>query len=443
MSNIKKIVESIPFERIAFADQTREYRYKDLLDIFSKNKQILNSLRGASVVINGRDRIEFALLLFLLDGIVDRILFLPPDIDIKLYDKYYNEAKIGYEVFLKDEVLNYNVINREYQSIENEFITKWIIPTSGTTNIPKLVVHNLRTLTQTTKKDIELGKKFKWGLVFDIYRFSGIQVFLQSLFSGSTLIITEAKHNMSEIIDILLNNKCNALSATPSFWRKMLMMKESSCLKLKRITLGGEISDDNILNALKNRYPNAKISHIYASTEAGVGFSVTDGKGGFPIEYINNGYENIKMKILNDILWILPNTKGQKYLLDNDLYSNDGYINTGDKVEIKDKRVYFLGRDSGAINVGGNKVQPEEVELCLLSLDVVVAAHVYAIQNPMMGSLVCADIVLSDSSLDKKDIKNLILKSCREKLEGFKVPAILKFVQELEVTHSGKLNRGK
>jgi acyl-coenzyme A synthetase/AMP-(fatty) acid ligase len=220
------------------------------------------------------------------------------------------------------------------------------------------------------------------------------------------------------------------------------MTKEANGLQLERITLGGEISDDNILQALKYKYPQAKISHIYASTEVGVGFSVTDGKAGFPQTYLSSAVDSIKMKIDKDgLLWIAPKNKGQKYLSHDKMYDSDGYINTGDLVELKNDRVYFLGRDSGAINVGGNKVQPEEVETRLLSTGLLSAAYVYAMKNPMMGSLVCADVVLKNENEDKKEVKAQILKHCRDNMEGFKVPAIIKFVKELQTTQSGKLKR--
>ena len=121
--------------------------------------------------------------------------------------------------------------------------------------------------------------------------------------------------------------------------------------------------------------------------------------------------------------------------------SGDSQRLIGDRVEIKGDRVYFLGRDSGAINVGGNKVQPEEVENVLVNSNHVHAAFVYAKKSPMMGSIACADIVLSDNTVDTKIAKSEILKFCREKLENFKVPAIVKFVDELNTTHSGKLKR--
>ena len=39
--------------------------------------------------------------------------------------------------------------------------------------------------------------------------------------------------------------------------------------------------------------------------------------------------------------------------------SNDGWIDTGDSVEVKNDRVLFRGREDGVINVGGDKVYPE------------------------------------------------------------------------------------
>jgi len=443
MTNIQQSIEAIPPSRVALVDEKHQYTYQALQELRLSNRETIERLKGSAVVINGRPRLEFALLLSLLDAEVESILFLPQDIETALHEKYYQEAHIHYEVYLENNLLKYHSIHP--YALENKastYETRWIIPTSGTTNIPKLVAHSFQSLTKSTKSNIELGGTFRWGLVFDIYRFSGIQVFLQSLLAGSTLIITDPEQSMSQMLTLLVEKQCNALSATPSFWRKVLMTKEAEHLQIQRVTLGGEISDNNILQALKQKYPHAKISHIYASTEVGVGFSVTDGKEGFPKTYLDGGLENIRMKIDTDgLLWISPSDRGQQYISQDKMYDSEGYINTGDLVEEREGRIYFLGRDSGAINVGGNKVQPEEVERVLLTSDMVSAAYVYAMKNPMMGSLVCADVVLNDTITDKKEAKSYILQYCRENLENFKVPAILKFVQELQTTQSGKLQR--
>ncbi len=443
MSNIQEIIKSIPKDRLALATSNMEYSYSDILKLCEDNTDTIDLCKGSSVAINGRGRMEFSLLLSMLDGRTNKILFLPSDIDSSLHEQYYKEANINYEVYLENDVLKYNVISEQNTASSDSSIkTQWIIPTSGTTNIPKLVSHTFDSLTRTAKRNIDLGERYRWGLVFDIYRFSGIQVFLQSILAGSTLIITESTQSMTESLNTLIQKECNALSATPSFWRKVLMSPEANQLPLERITLGGEIADENTLQALKKKYQTTKVSHIYASTEVGVGFSVTDGHEGFPQSFLDGSLPNIKMKIdKKGLLWIAPGIQDQSYVSKTKMYDEDGYINTGDLVELKNKRVYFLGRDSGAINVGGNKVQPEEIESKLMASGLVTAAYVYAMKNPIMGSLVCADIVLSDQSSDKKESKAVILKYCRESLEGFKVPAILKFVKELKTTQSGKLKR--
>jgi len=442
MTSIKEAIQHIPLSRTAFITNEHEYSYSDICKLKSNNLKIIQSLRGKNIAINGRERCEFALLLSLLDGEVSKILFLPSDIDSSLHNQYYKQAEIDCEVRLENSILYVKNISNKNHETKSCSETEWIIPTSGTTNIPKLVSHSFISLTRSTKFDIEKAYNFRWGLVFDIYRFSGIQVFLQSFLAGSTLIITNPSQSISETIRLLAEKGCNALSATPSFWRKVLMVKESNALKLKRITLGGEIADQNILYALKQKFPKAKITHIYASTEIGVGFSVNDGKEGFPISFLTGELKNIKMKVDQDgLLWIAPSKKGQKYLSSDQMFDKDGYINTGDRVQIKGDRVYFLGRNSGAINVGGNKVQPEEVERVLLSSGLVSEAYVYGMKNPIMGSLVCAEVVLSDISMDKQIAKRQLLKLCQENLENFKVPAIFKFVKELKTTHSGKLER--
>lgn len=441
MNTLKSRLLDIPFDRECLITNDVLIKYRDLHNIIEINKSTINKLYSSNVVINARSRLEFIKLLILLDGEVNNILFLPQDIDTSLHDRYYQEANINYEVYLEKDILKYNIVNEKSNSSNMEE-TNWIIPTSGTTNIPKLVAHTFNSLTRTTKSNIELGNKYRWGLVFDIYRFSGIQVFLQAMLSGSTLIISEANMSISETVNNLVNNKCNALSGTASFWRKILMSKESKGLNLDVITLGGEIADENILQALNTKFPNTKIIHIYASTEAGVGFSVHDGYAGFPIDYLQNGINGVSLRISDKSTLMFKSEKQiQKYIGNNKLYEDDGFIDTGDIIEIKNDRIYFLGRDSGSINVGGNKVQPEEVEQILLSSELIYSAYVYPKRNPMMGNIVCADVVVKDKTADSQTIKLELLKYCREKLENFKVPAILKFVDELEITQSGKLKR--
>ena len=54
----------------------------------------------------------------------------------------------------------------------------------------------------------------------------------------------------------------------------------------KYVRLTGEIADQAILDSLRSFYPQARISHAFASTEAGVAFEVDDGFEGFPANIV-------------------------------------------------------------------------------------------------------------------------------------------------------------
>src|ERR1700689_3748426 len=79
------------------------------------------------------------------------------------------------------------------------------------------------------------------------------------------------------------------------------------------------------------------------------------------------------------------------------LSGEDGYVDTGDLVELQGGRYYFRGRKGGVINVGGLKVYPEEVESVLNADPRVRMSLVRARRNPIMGAVVVAEVVLADS----------------------------------------------
>lgn len=444
MDSLKDYVLKIPENRIALISEKETVRYSDLINIIENNKQESKKLTASNVAIINSNRISFAKILFVLDGIVKRVLLLPDELNDVQKKEFLQKAQIEYLVYLEDNKLIYenNDLSIQENSDSNNFHTEWIIPTSGTTKTPKLISHTLDSLTHSLKKDLEKGKDYTWGLLYDMYRFAGIQVYLQSIISGSKLIVPDKNISLKNTVNLFIKKGCNSLSATPSYWRKLLMVPEISKIQLRNITLGGEIADAGILNNLKRKFPNAKIRHIYASTEAGVGFSVTDGKPGFPLDFLKNGVNDTLLRIdSNDILLIKPQDTSQRYIGSEDFYDSDGFINTGDKVKVKGDRVYFLGRDSGAINVGGNKVQPEEIESTLLELDLISHAYVYSKKNPFTGNIVCVDIVPKDEKFDSQELKSMIFSYCRNKLENYKVPAIINFVDEIKISDSGKLSR--
>lgn len=317
--------------------------------------------------------------------------------------------------------------------------TAWILATSGTTGTPKLIAHTLASLSRTVKRNTEVGAALTWGLLYDPCRFAGLQVVLQSLIGGSMLALPSTL-DFEDQVSSLLEGRVNAISATPALWRKLLQDGRVKALRLRQATLGGEVVDQSILNALRKAFTTARIVHIYASTEAGTGFVVRDGRAGFPSQWLTEREGPVPLRVdENGRLWIKPGVLATAAVISERL-DDDGFLDTDDLVRVDGDRVYFSGRASGAINVGGNKVHPEEVEAHLRSIPGVADARVFGRASSLMGQLVVAEVVAEPSeALDH--LRRQIQARCRDELLPWQRPTLITFTKALVESAAGKRDR--
>jgi acyl-CoA synthetase (AMP-forming)/AMP-acid ligase II len=395
---------------------------------------------GTKVALRQPDSFRTALWLSALDGWSASILLLPSSLEEAQVVAFCEQA--GCETVLCQDPVPFLTDTTPVVIPEVALESHWIIPTSGTTGTPKLVSHTLATLSRSARQDKVRGAEFRWGLLYDVTRFAGIQVFLQAVCGGSGLIFPDPHLDLGDQLTFLACHGCTALSATPTLWRKMLMFPGAPGLSLRNISMGGEIADRRVLEAAAVTWPNAKVRHIYASTEAGVGFSISDGLPGFPVDFLTTSPPGVEMRVdENNMLWLRPAVRGQDYIQEElRIESGGGWIETGDIVKQEGDRFLFCGRENGAINVGGNKVYPQEVEDVILEVPGVAAAVVSGRPNPIMGQLVEAQIVAAPGG-DTSALRTAILTACREKLPRWQVPATFKFVASISTTAAGKAAR--
>src|SRR4029077_3707223 len=103
------------------------------------------------------------------------------------------------------------------------------------------------------------------------------------------------------------------VSGTPSHWRRALMSPEAHAIAPRYIRLSGEIADQGILNALRSFYPQASVSHAFASTEAGVAFEVNDGLEGFPASLVGAA-GGVEIKVDDGSLRIRSTRNAVRYI---------------------------------------------------------------------------------------------------------------------------------
>jgi acyl-coenzyme A synthetase/AMP-(fatty) acid ligase len=212
------------------------------------------------------------------------------------------------------------------------------------------------------------------------------------------------------------------------------------------VRLSGEIADQAILDSLRQAFPHAVVGHAYASTEAGVAFEVKDGLAGFPDRFVERARDGVELKVLDGSLRIRSPRAASRYLGTDGtaIADRDGFVDTGDMVELHGDRYAFVGRRGGIINIGGLKVHPEEVEAVINRHPQVRMSQVRPKKSPITGSIVIADVVLKSAERAGGELIGLkgdILKLCRDTLPRHKVPAAISFVPALDVAATGKLAR--
>jgi len=284
-----------------------------------------------------------------------------------------------------------------------------------------------------------------WATFYDIRRYGGLQIFLRAIIGGGSMVLSQPGEALSDHVARLNARGVTHISGTPSHWRKLLMSGSAAGFAPRYVRLSGEIADQAVLDGLRHAFPEASIGHAYASTEAGVGFAVNDGREGFPASIIGVNRDGVEMKVVDGSLRIRSTRTAHAYVGRNAaaLIDGDGFVDTGDMVELRGDRYHFVGRRGGIINIGGLKVHPEEIEAVINKHAEVRMSRARARRSPITGSIVVADVILADGcDVSRADvIRDVILADCRAKLAHHKVPAMIKFVTALDITAAGKLAR--
>jgi acyl-coenzyme A synthetase/AMP-(fatty) acid ligase len=304
------------------------------------------------------------------------------------------------------------------------------------------VVHTLAGLTGAIRRNATPDGPVVWGTFYDIRRYGGLQIFLRAIIDGGSLVLSDAKEAVGDHLVRLGRLGVTHISGTPSHWRRAIMSPSVRAMAPRYVRLSGEIADQAILDHLAVVFPQARIGHAFASTEAGVGFDVNDGLAGFPAGLIGRLPSGVDLKVEDGTLRIRSRRTALHYLGGGGALADaDGFVDTGDMVELRDGRWHFVGRRNGVINVGGLKVHPEEVEAVINRHPRVRMSLVRARRNPITGALVVADVVLREDAGGTAEVEQEILRLCRDGLARHKVPSAIRVVPALAVATSGKLAR--
>lgn len=297
----------------------------------------------------------------------------------------------------------------------------WLL-TSGSTGRPKQIGHTLDSLT-TVKGEVPARR---WLCPYSPGTYAWWQVVTLGLAHPDQALVVVDPSELETWPAAAAEHGVTAASGTPTFWRQTIMRSREDLARvpLEQISLGGEPVDQAVLDQLREIFPDARISWIYASSEVGASIVVHDGRAGFPEEWLGREVEG-RPRIDVD---------GNELVITSPHHGTglEGAVRTGDAVVVEDGRVLITGRiNSDEINVGGAKVSAGVVRSVLQSHPDVAWAHVRGRKAALVGNLVVADVVLNSGETAAPETLQSINEWCAARLPDYGVPRRIKLLAEI------------
>ncbi len=325
--------------------------------------------------------------------------------------------------------------------------------TSGTTGASKGVVLTHRSVlarVECASKALQLGceDRVLWILPMAFHFLVSILVYIRA---GAAIII--AKDLLATTLITTANqHRATMLYAAPMHFRLLATdhSGEQMCSLKTAISTSSAIPIE-IAEAFTRRF-NIPVTQAYGIIEAGLPLldniagqtdprSVGYPTDGFSVALLDNDNNPVSEGQMGRLA-----IRGEGMF---DAYLNPwqtaaevmdaGWFFTGDlATRLTNGRVIISGREKTMINVSGNKAFPEEIEVVLNSHPDIVACRVFGQTHPLLGEIVCAEVVLMPQA--EWNVEAL-LQHCRHRLSTYKVPQRLQKVAKISYTDSGKIKR--
>lgn len=316
-----------------------------------------------------------------------------------------------------------------------------ILFSSGSTGAPKAMVHDAENLLNSFSKKSPRQRNILIFLLFD--HIGGLNTLFNGLASGA-LIVLPPSRDANAVGETIQKYKVRLLPASPTFLNLFLISdahKKFDLSSLRFVTYGTEPMPETLLLRLKAALPAVSFIQTFGTSETGI--SKTSSRSSQSTQIRIND-PNTEFQIINGELWLRSKTQILGYLNhDMSRFTEDGWFKTGDMVEhSSDGFLKIIGRREDIINVGGEKVNPLEVENVLLEIPEVADCLVYPEQNAITGQNVATEIVLQDGIHGNlKTFKRIIRQHCRKMLSPYKVPARIIFSSKTNFNSRYKKSR--
>ena len=335
-----------------------------------------------------------------------------------------------------------------------------ILFTTGTTGEPKGVpltyenemaaASNINTFIKNTKEDVEL-------LALPISHSFGLGRLRCCLVNGQTIILLGNFANVKKLFRIMSEQHVTGFTMVPASWRYLQKFTGDKlgefADQLHYIEMGSAYFSAEEKKKLADLLPHTRVCMHYGLTEASRSAFMEFHDDGEHLGSVGKPSPNTDIKIFDEQgTELKPNEEGE--ICVKGAHVTHGYLNhpieasffgdyfrTGDwGYKTPEGYIYLKSRKKDLINVGGKKLSPVETETELLKITDVEDCACIGIpdKNGVLGEVVKAFIVKAEGSdLSEDNVKNQL----SGKLEGYKIPAEVEWIDKIPRTQNGKIQR--
>ena len=310
---------------------------------------------------------------------------------------------------------------RRPQKLVEDFLLRGgaglVVFTSGSTGAPKGILHDCE---RVARKFVEVRRGWRTVLFLLLDHFGGFNTLLSTFAYGGVAVCIQSRS--PEDVCVAVEQACaELLPTTPTFLNLMLASgsyRGFDLSSVKLITYGTEVMPQATLDRLKEVFPNVQLKQTYGLSELGVLRSRSRSDASPLVKIGGPGFE---IKIVDGTLHVRSEANMVGYLNAPSPFDDEGWMCTGDQVEVEGEYVRFLGRQCEVINVGGQKVFPVEVETVLLQADNISEATVLGKRHALMGQVVMARVSLARPE-DAAALTERLRRFCLPRLARYKIP---------------------
>jgi long-chain acyl-CoA synthetase len=309
-----------------------------------------------------------------------------------------------------------------------------VLFSSGSTGESKAAVHDFAPLLDKFR----VQRHSRRGISFLLYdHIGGVNTMLYVLSNGGCLVTVPGR-DPDTVLKTVQDSRAELLPTSPTFLNLALLseaFRRYDLASLRTVTYGTEPMSASTLERVHRELPHVELLQTYGLSEVGILRSKSRGPDSL---WVKIGGEGFETRVVDGILHIKAKSAMLGYLNAPSPFTDDGWLNTGDAVDVDGEWLRILGRKSEIINVGGEKAYPAEVESVLQTIPNVAEVAVYGEKNALTGQAVAARFRLIEPE-DPAAFRNKVRAFCRGKLRPFQIPARIAISEEAQ--HGGRFKK--